>query len=173
MATIVENLPFRPYETTIKIPGSDAEETVLHRQIIVWLTLTTPDQFELPSVSLRFPAVLDPAFNESFIITQAQLRAWAEIEANELPAAEVPNVRVYDHIVTPRYANLWLHRNVPYERDELLDDPHPLEIDAGVIISPEDQRPRLPLLGLRAIEASRLRVIIDGDNQLVSIDSIE
>jgi len=173
VATIVENLPFRPYETKIRIPGAEAEETVLHRQIIVWVTFTKPDQLELPLAPLRFPAVLDPVFNESFLLTRRQLRAWARMEEKDLPAADVPNLRVYDRIVSPRCANLWLHRNEPYERDDLFDDPYPLEIDAGVIISPDEQRPRLPLLGLRAIESSSLRVTIDGATQLVSIDSVE
>ena len=80
--------------------------------------------------------------------------------------------QLYEKLVTPRDANLWLYRNVAYSRDDLLDDPPlKIEIDAGILVSPEDARPRLPLLGLRAIESAKLRVTIDGDKQLVSIET--
>ena len=139
----------------------------------MWLSLTKPDVFD-PSAAHRFPAILDPGFNESFLASPQHLRDWCHVNEVELPEADSVVVRVYEKAVTPRDANLWLYRNVPFSHDEVLGDaPFQIEIDAGILVSPEAKKPRLPLLGLRAIESSKMRVVIDGAQQLVSINSSE
>ncbi len=73
----------------------------------------------------------------------------------------------------PYAANVWLHRNVPRERDQLLDQPpHCLELPRGIAVYPAGSDfPRLPLLGLRALVSNRLLLSVAGDRTEVSLRS--
>jgi len=172
MSVIVENLPFHPYETRVHLPGRSEEVVVLPRQIIVWLSLTKPDVLTA-TASLRFPAVLDTGLNESFVISRGQLIDWASVREDDLPLADDRRIRVYEDAVFPRDANLWMYQNLPFTNAEVSDAPPLLiEIDAGILISGDLKKPRLPLIGMRAIESAGLYVTVDGSRQSVSIQRL-
>jgi hypothetical protein len=62
-------------------------------------------------------------------------------------------------------ADVWLHRNRPGERDQLLDvPPFRLELPRGIAVSASEGRfPRLPLLGLRALLGNQLHLTVSGE----------
>jgi hypothetical protein len=69
--------------------------------------------------------------------------------------------------------NVWLHRNLSGYRDQLASLP-PLCLQLnGVALFPQavGNAPRLPLLGLRALVLNRLRVTIDCEHRLVSLEA--
>jgi hypothetical protein len=48
-------------------------------------------------------------------------------------------------------------------------EPHPLKLQQGIAVYPEDIGPRLPVLGLRALTQNQLHVAIDPERMRVSI----
>jgi hypothetical protein len=66
-------------------------------------------------------------------------------------------------------ARLWLHPNVRGTGEVAERDPHQLAVKEGIAIYPDDIGPRLPLLGLRAFTLNRLRCVVDGDRQYVTV----
>ncbi|HET6883199.1 MAG TPA: hypothetical protein VFI31_23720 [Pirellulales bacterium] len=170
MATIVRQLPFRSFESTLSLPSGETVK-ILHRQIVLWVSLSSPGQTQLTSSLPRFPAILDIGLNESFAISREHFNRWSGLIEDELDPLE--QVLMYDRRVVAREADLWIYRNVPFARDDLLEaEPFHVEIDAGILISPVANKPRLPLLGLRAFESAGLQLLLDGVRQLVSIRSV-
>ena len=168
MATIVRQLPFRPYDAELAIPGRDEKVKILHRQVVLWVSLSPPGIESLPARHACFPAVLDLGLNESFVIRHDQLENWAALDLNTLTLLD--EVELFGRKVRALDADVWLHRNVPLSREQLLDlPPFHIEIDAGILISPLADRPRLPLLGMRAFESAGLQLLVDGLRQSVSI----
>jgi hypothetical protein len=173
MAVVIDHLPFRPYETYLSLPGRSERILVLPRQIILWLSVTTPE-VENPGSEHRFPAVLDTGLNESLVINRSHLEEWAGLQERDLPLADDARIRVYNRVVYPRDVGLWLYQNLPFTNSEVSGTPPlPMEVDAGILISPERNKPRLPVLGMRAIETSRLVVTIDGGRQSVAIRQLD
>jgi hypothetical protein len=66
-----------------------------------------------------------------------------------------------------RMANLWLHPNVPNTREASGKPPLRMELSTGIIVmrppgSAElDDRPRLPLLGFRALYQANLQLALN------------
>ncbi len=126
-------------------------------QMIVWISVTSPYSKEPGN---PFPAVLDTGCNESLVISDPLIRAWADSR----PYADL--VRLDDDEDRPsirgvkaaRYAaQIWLHPNVP---GSILRQPKasavPLHIPDGIVVFPTSksekskQLPRVPVLGMSA-----------------------
>jgi hypothetical protein len=69
-------------------------------------------------------------------------------------------------------AHVWIHRNRP-GTNQLQPRPYKLEATEGIAVYPDGMNgaPRLPLLGLRSIVASKLRLTINGKDREVSLVS--
>lgn len=63
-------------------------------------------------------------------------------------------------------AEVHLHRNIP-GKTELTGETFPLETPQGITVLKDG--PRIPLLGLRAIVANKLKLIVDGERQSVTL----
>jgi hypothetical protein len=123
-----------------------------------------------PTDAPRFPAILDTGFNESFLIHRSHLIDWAGVQEQNLPVADDRKVRVYEQAVVPRDASLWLYYNLAFTQSDVSTEPPvQIEVDAGILISAAANKPRLPLIGMRAIESAGLEVVIDGRRQTVCI----
>lgn len=148
---ILDRLPIsdRPHVITV---GEDAVQ-VNRNQIIVWVSIN--------DVLRTFPAILDTGHGHNFTITEELLRRWAGAELERLGEMDVNRKRVVQYD-----ASLSLHRNVP-KKTELRGESYPLETPAGISVVPEG--PRLPLLGLRVFVANKLKLVIDGKNQHVTV----
>jgi hypothetical protein len=83
-------------------------------------------------------------------------------------------IRHHGRSVPVYAALLWIHRNRPGQRDVFSGQvPFRLRVQAGIAVYPDDSpdAPRLPLLGLRALEENRLHLRVDAERRLVSLRS--
>ena len=74
----------------------------------------------------------------------------------------------------PRYAlDVWIHRNRKGQRDQFsTQPPYRLELRDGIAVYPATapmRPPRLPLLGLRALDENKLQTFIYGDRLRVTL----
>ena len=168
MATLIRKLPFDEKRSIVRVAGQ--EVLILPRQIIVWVSIESPELARIGPDAPRFPAVLDNGYNEDFIIRQEQVLRWTRLPLQRIRAVGLQEVHGQKVPVFP--ANLWLHRNQPGQRDQFSDRPPVwLPLDEGVAVCPAGMKnaPRLPLLGMRALRRSRLQLHVDFDACHVSI----
>ena len=71
MATLIRKLPFYEKRTIVRVAGQDV--LILPRQIIVWVSIESPELASIGPDAPRFPAVLDNGYNEDFLIRQEQV----------------------------------------------------------------------------------------------------
>ncbi|MGP0068987.1 MAG: hypothetical protein ACLQGP_35980 [Isosphaeraceae bacterium] len=84
----------------------------------------------------------------------------------------IGDVRVNNVAVPLHHADVWLHRNQLGKRDEMRDDRQfCLELNQGIVVYPvgSPNAPRLPVLGLRGLKWTRLRLSVDSDHLRVRI----
>ena len=168
MPTIIQKLPFYSTPQSVEVQGRRI--AVVSDQIIVWVSIARMGTPGLPDNALRFPTVLDPGFNHSFLIQQDHLLRWAGFDPTHFRTTGSLPVRGRN--VPLLNSNIWLHRNQPGQRDVFSDQPpHCVELDRGIAVCPPEMGdyPRLPLLGLRAIRFGNLHIAIDGQNRHVTI----
>jgi len=167
MPTIIDSLPYYDHESTVRIPAGPAIR-ILHRQIILWVSVTPAPVMNLPSDAKRFPAVFDVGFNDNFLLQENHLRDWAGVDPGSLVATD--RLKVYGISVPVREANVWIHANVAGFRDRLQSSSFCLELNRGIAVCPDAVgHPRLPLLGLRALERSRVQVMLDTEQRTLSV----
>jgi hypothetical protein len=141
-------------------------------EILVWVSLRPKQQLDWqPGGPRPFPALLDTAHTHNFSIQEDHVLRWAGLRPESL--VSLGNIRQAGRAVPLFAANVWLYRNVPGQRDQLLDrPPHRLELLRGVAIYPPGSAfPRLPLLGLRALMTNRLHLTVAGDRAEVRLRS--
>jgi hypothetical protein len=165
MPTIIRRLPFVEKDRELSFAGLSC--VVRHNQIVVWLSvLQTGLSFDTSSPPPLFPAILDTGHNHNFIIQDVQLASWANYSKELLPYAGTvyvnrEPVELYD-------ANLWLYPNIPGQIEPNGGAvPVRLPINGGIAIS--TQKPRVPLLGIRAMRSAMLHLSIHSAEGLVSI----
>lgn len=163
---IFRRLPFRDAPHTIEVAGEDVP--IRAYQIVVWVSLS-PGEL-LADDAPRFPAVLDTGHSHNFSIREDLLLSWAGLGPEDLSG--LGSILVNQQEVPLRVAQLWIHRNRP-GAVELLPRPFRLEVPQGIAVYPAavSAAPRLPLLGLRSLIRSKLRLRIDGGNLSVSLGS--
>ncbi len=150
---IIDRLPIseRPHILSV---GEDVVQ-VYRNQIIVWLSIDD---------ALRpFPAVLDTGHGHNLSLSETQLARWSVAMLLRIGELQMDQRRVVQYAAEVR-----LHCNVR-GKTELKGDSYPLEMPQGITVLPEGDAPRLPLIGLRAIVANKLRLLIDGKKREVSV----
>lgn len=175
MARLIRKLPFSSRPAWLSIEG--ARIKVPSYAIVLWVRigerrLASPDE-KAPII----PALLDTGFNDNFAIREEQLRDWAGVD----PRLFV-KLRTQEHergIIDRRVANVWLYPNVPTTMDPGKGRPLLLELDDGIFVfrrptktvdlPANDFRPRLPLIGMRALTRNRLSVSLDCDRRRVDV----
>ncbi len=177
---VLEDLPFLPRSGATKplLSGGTAPDGAhvgfKKYQTIIWVSLANPGQTALPSAALRFPAVLDIGNTHNFLIQEAHLRTWTtgpSFDPRALASMAPAKLDTSPLLFLPVLdCDVWLHRNVPFERDQFRGAPFPLRL-TGVVYSPSQfgRFPRLPVLGLRALVSNRLQLFVDGGQELVSL----
>jgi hypothetical protein len=167
MAAILRNLPFRKEQDEVVL--GQERVPIKAYQIIAWFSLTARNVIELPPQAPRFPAIVDIGHNHNFSIQQRHLIDWAALPAERLPA--IGQIRQGDRFLRLCAANVWIHPNVPGQRDQLsLDPPLLLTLDQGIAIYPSELAfPRVPLFGLRGLDRNKLHLIVDAERCLVNL----
>jgi hypothetical protein len=159
---VLDRLPFEPHHSTVDTAAGPV--AVRAFQIVVWLS------FRLEGILSRpFPAVLDTGHSHNFSINEALLESWLNLRIDQFRPRAM--TKVDGEKLPLRSAELVLHRNVPTTR-AIGRDHYDLSIPQGIVIYPKTTAyPRMPILGLRALVNSRLRVVINGRTFVVSADT--
>ena len=148
---ILDKLPYCEEATLLGYHGGAID--IRPYQIVVWLRLRR----------LVFPAVLDTGFSGNFLLTVQQLKSLGGIASLEQSGEIEVNC-----VVQPVFkSEVWLHHNRPGTR-EPTDQATQLTIDDGIIVVPEGGT-RIPILGMKAITRSLLRLAIDGKLRQVTL----
>jgi hypothetical protein len=166
---VVHDLPFHSSASSVTLAEGESV-TVANHQIILWVSVSPVGLDEHPPEARPFPAVLDTGFNHGFLLQERHFQAWSgyDLRSNQFPVHG--DLRVYRAQAKLYEADLWIHRNVRGRRDQLsAARPFRLELDLGIAISPSPDQPRLPLIGLMAIEMNRLKALVDGAKQHVTL----
>ena len=152
---ILDKLPYREEATLLSYHSGAID--IRPYQIVVWVRLQR----------LVFPAVLDTGFSGSFALTNQQLESLGGITSLEqIGAIEV------NRIVQPVFeSEVWIHHNRPGTR-EPTEQATQLTIDDGIIVSSEGGT-RIPILGMKAITWSQLKLAIDGERRQVTLKTKE
>jgi hypothetical protein len=160
MAVILRDVPFTDGFTTIEVRGRSYR--IFPYQIVVWVSLGFAGRRKLDPHAPRFPAILDTAFTDNFVINKQQLAQFAGLQPESL-SSWGEDLRTHGRRIPIREANLWLHPNRPGERDAIADRQASLvELHRGIgICDDADNYPRLPLLGARALRQGRLQLFVD------------
>jgi hypothetical protein len=157
---VLHQLPIFRTRNALTLPGG-AVLPILPYQIILWVSLAHKGQRSLSANTPRFPVVLDPGFNHNFLIQERHLFQWAGLHPAHFRVLD--RLHAYGQEVPLHAANIWVHRNKAGERDTFLAlPPFCLELDSGIgICPPVLAKPRLPLLGLRALFSADLQLALD------------
>lgn len=181
MSPLLRALPY--FDVHSSIVGAGVHERAYPFQVVVWISITPIEQFELPMKAPRFPAILDTGLNDTLAISPVHLRSWAGLQWSALPAEGVN--RYYGSIPIPaRRAYLWLHPNQFGWRDEVdpLIPAYRLELSLGITVYGNGEQmgtdartrellaPRLPLLGLRALSENKCQLRLDCARRLLFLD---
>jgi hypothetical protein len=145
---ILDRLPIPDAPITLFV-GSDAV-TIKRFQIGVWVSIN--------DVHRPFLAVLDTGHTHNFSITQSQLRTYAGLTLNDLRF--IGTTKLKGERLRQYEAMVRIHCN-RRGTAELGEGSFPLITEEGISLAPEGSS-RLPLLGLRALVHSNLRLVIDG-----------
>ncbi len=170
MTAILRDMPFFEEPTHVDTPTFRVR--IKGHQIIIWVSLSPSLRPEIVAPSRRFPAILDIGSTFTFSIRESQLQQWAGIEPTRL--RRQGSTRHRGRLLPIYAAAVWVHRNDPGQRDAFLNKPpFRLELDSGIAVYPNDfpDAPRLPLLGLRALEENRLQLRVDAGRRLVALRS--
>lgn len=160
MPAILRKLPFYDRFSTVAVHGQSLR--IFPYQILVWVSLGPVGLRRLDALTPRFPAILDTAFTDNFLIHQEQLQNFAGLQPQHFRRFN-DDLRAHSRRIPLHAANLWLHPNKPGERDVFANTaPFLVELHRGIGIPREaDLYPRLPLLGARALRQAQLRLFLD------------
>jgi hypothetical protein len=167
MPTINRKLPLPDRATSVVVPGGTVD--ILPYQIVLSVSITHKGVASLHPNSPHFPAVLDTAFNGAFLLQDEHLNQWAGVRREHFRMVDV--MHPYSREVPIHAANIWIHCNEPGRRDVSLSlPPFRIKLDPGIGVCPRGLgRPRLPLLGLRALQLADLQLYFHWRKQSVSL----
>jgi hypothetical protein len=167
MTKILDRLPI-PTRDDVAFVGQELVR-LKETEIIVWVSLSTRAALEWNPATPRFPGIVDTGHTHNFSIQEQHLIRWAGLRPETLYL--LGNIRTGGHRLPLRAADLWLHRNQPYQRDQFRDTPpQRLILPKGIAVCPDSLRyPRLPLIGLRALLSNHLHLTVDGERNAVTL----
>ncbi len=146
-------------------------------KMIVPLSLTVTEEKKFPKGVVTFPAILDTGFNRTIEIDERHLKwpiffeEWiVEIGQRNYLRDRQNRTRLYYQV----QANIWLHR-LPYAFSRNRPEKSPVLLERTTMIrvmAPETDKPwpPLPLLGLEALVANRLKLSVDGRKLQFSLE---
>lgn len=169
MTTIFHELPYSDALSFVEV--NHQAVPVLPHQIVVWVSLIPGNVRELASTTPRFPAILDTGNTFGFALSEKHLEQWAVLSRESVE--EMGKVKI-NRLTIPRLsATVWLHPNRKGVRDAFgRQPPFPLYLREGIAVYPAEateRAPRLPLLGLRALDENALQCCVHGDRLRVTV----
>jgi hypothetical protein len=118
--------------------------------------------------SRQFPAILDTGLNHNFAIRREHLDRWTALR---LPARKSVTIRKQE--IPLAATHVWVYRNQPRTNSPSDLAPVRLRTPEGIVVFPESalNPARLPILGLRALVRSDLKLTIDGKRREVTLST--
>jgi hypothetical protein len=172
MSKILDQLPYPDVLDAVVVQGERIP--ILAHQIIVWVSVSRRDVVDLEADAPRFPAILDTGNTFRFSLAEDHVIRWCGLRLFHL---DVLGPVLINRQRLNRYAaDVWIHRNRRKQRDAFrAQPPFRLELRDGIAVYPADAgilAPRLPSLGIRAIDENGLRCTINGRRRTVSRSSV-
>jgi hypothetical protein len=150
------------------------------RQIVVGISISDDSEPYFREDLPIIPAILDTGFNKTFSIHQFFLEQSAHIAKDYLAVdnpADGSETTYQDHPYDTCYATLWLHRSPFAPNATRTPARRPLRLGKSNRIfvfkykqnqnhrnvNIDDIYPRMPLLGMQALMANKLRHFVDGE----------
>lgn len=160
MPRLLDRVPFPATPSEVAVRGESVR--LRANQIVLWVSLTLQRIKEPNPAAAPFPAILDTGHTHTFAISEQHLIDWAGIRPETL--AVISAVRDRGQRIPLHAANVWVHPNMPGERDNLASHPpYLVAAPLGIAVYPRASGfPRLPILGLRAIAENRLVLKVNG-----------
>lgn len=167
MPSILHRLPIRIEDDVLFV--RDEMVRVKAYEIVAWVSLTSVNVLEFDPRLPRIPVLIDTANTHNFCLQERHLVHWAGLRTENLPVLGA--VREREVRAQLYAARVWIHPNLPGRRDRFSGQPpHSLVLPDGIAVYPSEAgRPRLPLLGLRAIIRNNLHFAVDGARQTASL----
>ncbi|MCI0359574.1 MAG: hypothetical protein L0211_13950 [Planctomycetaceae bacterium] len=171
--SVLSGWPYSGQFRRVHFSGSDA---ALHaEQPIVWIVVAPTDVTHIDPALHRFlPAIVDSGFAGRVLLNHRHLAKWAGLQQSSLKL-EPKTEMVYGQVLPRLHLKAWL-----LTQDPLLDaaaayrSAFPLRVRDGVtksIVAPWNQRPDLPLLGMRLFGDNLLRLTIDARKRTIDLDT--
>jgi hypothetical protein len=161
---ILRRLPFSDSPATVTTP--DGIAGVKPYQILTWVSVAARKHTEMPAGLPRFPAILDTGMNHNFSIRREHYENWTRRVLRQRGRVRIGGEEV------PLFAgSVWIHPNRSGTTQPSDAPAFRLDLPDGIIVYPKDvpNPARLPVLGLRALVRSRLKLVIDGERQEVTL----
>ena len=175
MPTIIRNLPVDDARAVLHV--HERPVAVFAFQAVVWVSIVPVRPQSLDPLTPRFPAVVDLGYNGTFAIREEHLREWAGMDPRLFRRLRSTQLRGAPS--DQRLASLWLHPNEPNTRQAPSRSPFPLDLHHGMTVmrrpvgtDQQDHRPRLPLIGFRALHTAGLEVVVDCKRCRLSIRTV-
>jgi hypothetical protein len=162
---LLNRLPYFTDPRFVAAPGGSVR--VKAHQIVIQVSVSLPVLPEWDPRTPSFPAILDTGNNHNLSVRRGQLVRWAGLQPEALRT--LGSMRERQLQIPLHAASVWLHGNVPGEGARRDREPHPLRLEEGIAIYPDDIGPRLPVLGLRALTRNRLHLTIDPERLHVDL----
>jgi hypothetical protein len=162
---ILDRLPYSSGAAFVSAPGESVR--VKPYQIVVEVSVNLQALMEWDPHMPGFPAILDTGNNHNLSNSRRHLLRWAGLQPEALRI--VGAIRERQQQIPLHAASVWLHKSRPGERASREQEPHPLKLQQGIAVYPDDIGPRLPVLGLRALTQNQLHVAIDPERLRVNL----
>jgi hypothetical protein len=171
MTKILDRLPV-PAQRTV-VPFGDRHVAILRNQILVWVSVHLAGVLHPEPNIPTIPALLDTGNNFDFTSQYRHLREWAGIDPDLL--ALLGNAEINGQLVNRHDATVWLHPNVPGQREIASGKPPcRLRMESGIAVYPRDavaSGPRLPLLGMAALLNNDLDLWLDPEMRQIAVQT--
>src|SRR5262249_16957916 len=153
---VLDRLPIAKEHSLLSVHGEPLRLRPF--QIIVQVSISPYRPWDPQSPVI--PALFDSGNNHIFSIQEHQLKRWGGIHPESL--LYLGKIRETERTPSFCAAYIWIHCNRAGSRELSDRKPFPLHLPEGIAVYPSDgsNYPRLPLLGLRAILNSELKLVI-------------
>jgi hypothetical protein len=172
---ILRDLPFYEESQSFYLQPPPGYVLILHHQIPVRISLAVflPAAGDFTPATSSFPAILDTGFNGGLAISRFHLSHWAGIapgllgaEIGPTPNQVPPMIRGFPARVFE--SQCYIRPNRRHSWELATESPVEVAVRIFVVDAPED-RLRLPLLGMSALDQLGRRLTIDHRRRLVQL----
>lgn len=180
MDVLLSDVPISNTRLEVSVPmGPVGQNVVLAPgRLLVWVSLIpqmkSADSIAAMRVAPKFPTIIDTGCNRPFVLTERHLRNWAGIDPALLQGRlrsdghDVDTIRGKSCPILAATLGIW---RIKMGLTSTLVDGAPLrvELSPGLTLTPGDDFPELPLIGLPCLTANKLHLSVRGAKNCFTI----